>query len=304
MKELTLFFIAFILSVSLFAQNSGRGFSYQAVARDDNGAIRKNEAIEIRFSLLQGGSTGVEDWIEEHTVNTDIYGTFSVIIGTGLRNSNSTYSEFEELSFSNVYWLKTEIKESGNYIELSNQKLLSVPYAENIGTPVGSIMPYMGTTAPAGWLMCDGSEIDRAQYARLFAVIGTNSGFTDDSNFRVPDFRGRFLRGASGTTTNDPDRNTRAAQNSGGATGNNIGSLQPDAIRNITGSLNPLNNQHGYTVGTGSGAISTTNSSTQGWESRARSGWVTGWNFDASREVPIGSDNRPTNISVNYIIKY
>jgi microcystin-dependent protein len=69
--------------------------------------------------------------------------------------------------------------------------------------PVGSIMPYAGTTAPTGWFICDGTERSTPIYAALQAVIGTNFGAGTATTFKLPDFRGRTLLGwlydASGT---------------------------------------------------------------------------------------------------------
>lgn len=71
----------------------------------------------------------------------------------------------------------------------------------------GSIMPYAGATAPAGWQLCDGSAISQATYYDLFAAIGTAwntatnpttaSAYSAPSAglFRVPDLRGVFMRG-------------------------------------------------------------------------------------------------------------
>ena len=53
--------------------------------------------------------------------------------------------------------------------------------------PTGSIIPFAGTTIPAGYLLCDGSAISRTTYADLFAVIGTVYGAGDGSTtFNVP----------------------------------------------------------------------------------------------------------------------
>ena len=68
--------------------------------------------------------------------------------------------------------------------------------------PVGSIYPYLGSTAPSGYILCDGSELSRFTYADLFALIGTTYGAGDGQyTFNVPDFRGYSLRGASSTTS-------------------------------------------------------------------------------------------------------
>ncbi len=63
---------------------------------------------------------------------------------------------------------------------------------------VGQIISYAGTTAPAGYLACDGSAISRTTYANLFAVIGTTYGEGDGSTtFNLPDATDRVLWGAS-----------------------------------------------------------------------------------------------------------
>lgn len=53
------------------------------------------------------------------------------------------------------------------------------------------------TTAPDGWLICDGSQISRTTYSDLFSVIGTTFGSGDGSTtFTLPDLRAAFVRGA------------------------------------------------------------------------------------------------------------
>lgn len=66
---------------------------------------------------------------------------------------------------------------------------------------IGQVTAFAGSTAPNGWLLCDGSAVSRTTYAKLFAVIGTTYGTGDGSTtFNVPDLRGRFPLG-SGTGT-------------------------------------------------------------------------------------------------------
>lgn len=57
------------------------------------------------------------------------------------------------------------------------------------------------STAPTGWLLCDGSAVSRTTYADLFDAIGTAYGTGDGSTtFNLPDGRGRMFIGA-GTGT-------------------------------------------------------------------------------------------------------
>jgi hypothetical protein len=62
--------------------------------------------------------------------------------------------------------------------------------------PPGTIIPYAGLVPPAGWLFCDGSVVDNADYPRLFAAIQYVYGKTNLSRqFLLPDLRGRMIVG-------------------------------------------------------------------------------------------------------------
>jgi microcystin-dependent protein len=65
------------------------------------------------------------------------------------------------------------------------------------GVPTGSIVSYAGSSAPTGWLLCDGSTVSRTTYAALFVVTSTTYGVGDGSTtFALPDLRGRAPFGA------------------------------------------------------------------------------------------------------------
>jgi microcystin-dependent protein len=62
--------------------------------------------------------------------------------------------------------------------------------------PLGSVVPYLGTTAPTNWLFCFGQAISRTTYAALFAITGTTYGVGDGSTtFNLPDLRDVDIRG-------------------------------------------------------------------------------------------------------------
>ena len=72
--------------------------------------------------------------------------------------------------------------------------------------PIGSITAYGKETAPANWLICDGSAVSRSVYADLFAVIGTKYGEGDGSTtFNLPNLKGRV---PVGLDSDDTDFNT------------------------------------------------------------------------------------------------
>lgn len=64
------------------------------------------------------------------------------------------------------------------------------------GVPTGTIVSYAGTTAPAGWAFCDGSQVSRTTYATLFTALGTTYGVGNGTTtFNIPDLRGRTIFG-------------------------------------------------------------------------------------------------------------
>lgn len=159
--------------------------------------------------------------------------------------------------------------------------------------PAGTILSFGGTAAPAGYLMCAGQSYPNATYPALSSVLGNAFG-GDASTFRVPDLRGRFLRG-----TDDPDgagsvfaaagrdpnvSNTdRLAMNSGGNTGNAVGSVQLDELKSHVHNIQLGGD--GFTAG--------------GKPQRSAN-----HNDNAVTDVTGGSETRPKNAYVNYIIKY
>jgi microcystin-dependent protein len=65
--------------------------------------------------------------------------------------------------------------------------------------PPGLIMAWGHPTQPNGWLECNGGQVSRTLYAKLFAAIGTTWGAGDGSTtFNLPNLRGRMLLGAGG----------------------------------------------------------------------------------------------------------
>jgi microcystin-dependent protein len=67
---------------------------------------------------------------------------------------------------------------------------------EKFNAFVGSIAPFSTPEAPEGWLECNGQEVDRQKYIKLFNIIGETFGKGDGkTTFKLPDLRGQFVRG-------------------------------------------------------------------------------------------------------------
>lgn len=157
------------------------------------------------------------------------------------------------------------------------------------GIPSGTVAAYAGEGAPTGWLLCDGAEKSREEYAALFGAIGTAHGSGDDlGTFNLPDYRGRFLRGVDDDDVNrDPGRHERSAPRPGGNAGATVGSVQVDAF---------LAHSHGYTRMVGDNNVDGVDSTT------TRSGdhhLQHGLETDSAG----GLETRPKNAYVNYTIK-
>lgn len=119
--------------------------------------------------------------------------------------------------------------------------------------PPGMIMAYGAGNVPTGWLVCDGSIVSRTTYAALYANIGDGYGSGNGTTtFQLPDFRGQFLRGVSGTSGSDPDASSRIASGAGGNVGNNVGSGQDNIFTSHTHTVtdpghNHTQNSHNHT---------------------------------------------------------
>lgn len=75
--------------------------------------------------------------------------------------------------------------------------------------PTGMILPFLGTSVPEGYLLCNGSNVSRTTYANLFSVIGTRCGAGDGSTtFTLPNLHHRFLEGT--TTTSEVGSSVQA----------------------------------------------------------------------------------------------
>ncbi|MEM7179573.1 MAG: phage tail protein [Spirochaetota bacterium] len=112
---------------------------------------------------------------------------FAVTVGTlNTFNSGSTVSSSQ--INDNFTTLKTAIE------------TLNTEVTNNL-VPVGTILPYSASSAPTGFLLCDGTTVSRTTYADLFNVIGTTWGSGDGSTtFNLPDGREGTPVG-SGTST-------------------------------------------------------------------------------------------------------
>ena len=171
-------------------QAQGTAFSYQGRLMLGGAAASGNWDLQFKLfdAVVNGNQIGSTIAISPVLVNSGLF-TVTLDFGNGAFDGNSR-------------WIDIGARTNGGAFGYTNLvprvAVLPAPYAATAanGVPVGSVTAYMGTNAPPGWLLCDGSAIGRTSYAALFAAIGTASGAGDGTTtFNLPDLRGRTVAG-------------------------------------------------------------------------------------------------------------
>lgn len=128
---LILVIMIFISEIMIQAQNMApQGFNYQAIARDFNGQEMENKDLLIRIKISSGES-GTLEWQEIHSVTTNKFGLFSIIIGQGSYDGGRK-NKFPDVQWgSAAHYLEVDIdfKDSRGYLPTGKSQLFSVPYA-------------------------------------------------------------------------------------------------------------------------------------------------------------------------------
>ena len=141
---------------------------------------------------------------------------------------------------------------------LSERLAVQMP-ADGRVIPPGTIVMTGRNTAPSGWLICNGSAVDRTQYAELFAAISTTFGAGNGTTtFNLPDMRGRVAAGVGTGTgggasgTGAPTGGTAlAAVSLSGWFGTNDVTLTSAQIPAHTHPITDPGHTHGQNGGTG-----------------------------------------------------
>ncbi len=127
MKKLTLSLV-FILSAIVLLAQTPQAFSYQAVVRDNAGAILQNQNVGVRISIHDVTAGGTIIYQETFYETTNQFGLVNLEIG----KSTPAIGSFENINWSSdPKFIETEIDISGGtaYISMGASELLSVPYA-------------------------------------------------------------------------------------------------------------------------------------------------------------------------------
>jgi microcystin-dependent protein len=85
-------------------------------------------------------------------------------------------------------------------LEAANNTITGRLASTNGGTPAGVISQFAGSSAPTGYLLCEGQSVSTTTYSDLFAAIGYSYGGSG-SSFVIPNLKGRIPVGRDATQT-------------------------------------------------------------------------------------------------------
>lgn len=248
------------------------------VVVNDNGTMVQ-VALSDLLTYINAGMTLRDDVVTASSLADAIVATANII------DANVTTDKIADASITSA--------------KIADGAISGSKFADGVALAEGMVMPYAGSTAPSGWLMCYGQAVSRTTYSALYAICGTTYGAGDGSTtFNVPDLRGRVVAGwdsMGGTSAN------RLTNQSGGINGDGIGNTGGTELQALTVAQLPAHT-HGagsYTVNgatgsgggglNGSGSVDPTSFSVSGTSGSTGSG-------DGHNNV------QPTMI-LNYIIK-
>ena len=304
MKKVILTLTALFFTLLSFSQ----GIAVQGIARDANNTARVNTLLTLQFKVyyIDDQATEVSIYNMSSNVTTDFFGVFSHDID--IEDDAGTVTEFGNQE------LRLRISEGSTVISEAEFNRVPYAYAASNGVPTGSIMPFIGTTAPSGWLLCDGGNIELVPHTvALRNLLESNN---------TPDLQGMFLRGAGrsplSTTTavKEGPELMRTQQDSNKEHSHNEGSL----VTADDGDHNHHTTSNGTLYSRMTRASNDEPNTNPGNTTYANSGYVAGaldilnsvvqkdsekhkHTISGAVEATGDTESRPVNYGVNYIIK-
>lgn len=125
-KAILIGFILLLPWALSFGQYVPLGINYQAIARNYAGHELKDANLKVKISIL---SEGIIEYAETHSVKTDQFGLFQLIIGQGSYFSG-TVDEFNNIGWGlNTHSLKVEVDFGEGPTAMGTMPFLAVPYA-------------------------------------------------------------------------------------------------------------------------------------------------------------------------------
>ncbi|MDD5067020.1 MAG: phage tail protein [bacterium] len=298
MKKITFLLIFISAACHLQAKIPGL-ITYQG--RLQQGMVPANGNKNILFSIWDSESGGTEIWRSDLQTVHVTNGLFNTYIGL---TTSGGFSSISNINWDNydTAWLQIRVETE---ILSPRVQFVSAPYALISKTvvsnsltpgkirkgwglvPAGTIMIWPCSTPPEGWLECNGTLVNKSAYPELYTAL-KNSGASciygeNITQFYLPDLRGYFIRGWDHGAARDPDRASRTDRGDG-TTGDNVGTRQDEQFKSHYHTDEGCYNTGLYDTSGSGHAVYIARSTTTGWEG--------------------GSETRPENIYMMFIIKY
>jgi len=259
-----------------------------------------NNISSTVFGYLSGVSSGIQEQLNTastaitalNTKTVDVSWISGTINRTDIRNACSTHT----LTFSNT--LNNISTTTFSYLSGLTSNIQQQINA--INTLPGTVIAFAGSASTLnGYLLCDGSAYNSANYSALYTSIGTIYGDAGDGTFRVPNYQGIFLRGAG-----QQDVQKQIIAGAGGAIFKNY--QAPDLGRTVVDQLTYFStNVYIDSISTGNKTVLTgsTLSGTTGFQTTNVVGNI---DFSSSSNAyNFGNqESHPVHTSVQYFIKY
>ena len=285
--------------------------NYVGIPSDQFSTITAGENLSAGDVLRVSGGQAYKADNSTSAGITAVVGVCNTTVSSGgtVKIDYGFYNGFSSLSAGTLYYISTSgaitsTKPSLYPFEIGravSTTRINFQFRED-DKPTGTIIATALTSAPKGYLECNGANVSRTTHARLFGDIGVVYGNGDGSTtFTLPDYRGRFLRGFDNTAGTDPDASSRTNRGDG-TTGDAVGTKQADAFQGhhhqfyAAADLTRSNPSGGGDSAEMREAASATAQSGNDYVQHA----TTDSTYGTAR---ITSETRPTNINVMYCIK-